>query len=153
MKPREHERAEPARRRGADCIVVSALIGVLVIAGCYWRYYPRVMETHLEVLASYASKLESLAQAGRSVPPERWGEFTYPLERARDFARIAGKRFADRGSLDRFALVLDRYAELLDELGRLGEPQAAEEVARKRSALEQAIAATRDALRRESAAA
>src|SRR5512144_2096190 len=110
------------------------LLASLAFSGCYWRYYSRVMETHLSLLDSYADKIESLARDHRAVPPERWGEFTYPLERARDFARIAAKRFPGRGSLRDFDTTLDRYDELLASLGALGQPEGERDVVRKRAA-------------------
>jgi hypothetical protein len=110
------------------------------------------METHLVLLISYSDKLESLAEDHQAVPPERWGEFTYPLERARDFSRIAAKRFPGRASLERFDVALDRYQDLLGELGQLAAPGAVDAIAAKRRALDQAIADTRRALHDEAVA-
>jgi hypothetical protein len=137
------------RRRAVAGLCVLLLA---ICAGCYWRYYPQVMETHLALLSSYSDKLESFAEDRHAVPPEAWGEFTYPLERARDFSRIAARRFPGRASLERFDVALDRYQDLLGELGQLGAPGAAQAIAGKRYELDLAIAATRQALRQEAAA-
>ena len=136
------------RRAGAGlCVLLLA-----ICVGCYWRYYPQVMETHLALLSSYSDKLESFAEDHHAVPPEAWGEFTYPLERARDFSRIAARRFPGRASLERFDVALDCYQDLLGDLGQLGAPGAAQAIAGKRRALDLAIAAARQALRDEAAA-
>src|SRR6516162_4845448 len=89
-------------RRAPSFALLLAAFALTALCGCYWRQYPRLMETHLSLLLDYGEKLRELAQDGEKVPPERWGEFTYPLERARDFARIARKRFPDRASLRDF---------------------------------------------------
>jgi hypothetical protein len=46
-------------------------------------------------------------------------EFTYPLDRARDFVRIVSSRYAERRSLQAFSRFLDAYAELVKEIDRL----------------------------------
>jgi len=122
---------------------------LLVIVGCYWSRYPELMETHLVLLDQFAAKLEFLARTDGGVPLEQWGEFVYPLERARDFARIAAQRYPDRASLREFRVVLDRYGALVDDPMFLSRPGAVERIARRRVALAEAVAATRVALGRE----
>ena len=67
-------------------LAALALLMALVATGCFARRYPGLMEKHLEVLGLYADKLQALAQDEHAVPAQDWGEFTYPLERAREFA-------------------------------------------------------------------
>jgi hypothetical protein len=122
---------------------------VLVLSGCYWSRYPELMETHLVLLEQYAAKLDSLARTEDGVPLEGWAEFTYPLERARDFARIAARRYAGRASLQSFRVVLDRYAALVDEPAFLLRPGAVATIGTRRAELERAVAKTREDLARE----
>ncbi len=126
-----------------------ASVLLLLAASCYWSRYEEVMEVHLQVLSQYGAKLEALARDGRRVPVQDWGEFIYPEERARDFARIAAKRYPDRRSLALFRQVVERYAELVADADVLDRPDAFAEVARRVRALERAVAATRLALARE----
>jgi hypothetical protein len=124
-------------------------VAVLLAVGCYWSRYPELMETHLVLLDQYARKLESLAADGRTVALKDWAEFVYPLERARDFARIAAQRYPDLDSLARFRDVLERYAVLVDDPGVLGAPEGAKRIEGEVAALEESIGATRRALERE----
>ena len=134
--------------RSARAALALAL-ALVALPGCYWRQYPRLMETHLSLLLEYADKLLGLAQDHRVVPPERWGEFTYPLERARDFARIARKRFPDRASLTSFDVAVERYAALVADPRVLEPADAAANVAAQLASLRQAADAARQALDRE----
>lgn len=129
------------------------LLAVVLVApgGCYWRRYAALVDTHLSLMLGYAAKLEALAADGRGVPPDRWGELTYPLERARDFARIAAKRFPGRASLESFERAVDAYASLVADPGILSRPDAAAEIARRTAALRAAAAETRAVLERERA--
>jgi hypothetical protein len=63
--------------------------------------------------------MNDLLEDHRAITPTMMGEFSYPLERARDFARIAGQRYAGRRSLQAFSHFLDAYAGLLNETDRL----------------------------------
>jgi hypothetical protein len=149
VKARARFRQEPSGARAYLATIALATLALATLAGCYWRYYPKLMETHLELLVSYADKLAALAHDRVAVPPDRWGEFTYPLERARDFARIAEKRFPDRESLRAFRGVLDRYEALVEDPAILARPDAEDKLARGRVALDDAVATTRAALERE----
>lgn len=122
---------------------------LLAASGCFSRRYPRVLERHLEVLALYARKLATLAEDGQTVPAEDWGEFTYPLERARQFARVAERHVPERASLASFREVLERYAELTAGPEVLEGEDAARTVAAQVAALEAAVARVREDLRRE----
>ena len=62
------------------------------------------------------------------VPPQRWGEFTYPLERAREFAGISESWKAGARSLVEFRTACDRYGELASDPGILKEADAKERV-------------------------
>lgn len=141
-----------ARMRGVKlkllgpCLFAAFL---MVLGGCYWSRYPELMETHLVLLEEFSAKLEHVARSDAGVPIESLPEFVYPLERARDFARIAAQRYPDRASLREFRMALDRYAVLVDDPAELLQPGAAERIARGREALQLAIRATRIELERE----
>jgi hypothetical protein len=135
------------RSRGIAMLLVCGFA-----AGCYWSRYPEVMAMHLELLEQYAAKLTALAEGRRTVPTQDWGEFVYPLERARDFARIAAKRFPERRSLARFREVLVRYDELVASPELLARGDAEAVVRTRAERLEAAIVATRRALAEESEA-
>jgi hypothetical protein len=107
------------------------------------------MSTHLELLEQYAAKLAALAQDRRTVSAQDWGEFVYPLERGRDFARIATKRYPDRLSLARFEDVLARYGEMVASPGVLTRGDAERILRSDKQRLDEAIAATRRELERE----
>ena len=136
-------------KAGRARLLVVALLAVGALGGCYWRQYPRLMETHLGLMIEFAEKLESLAEAGRVVPPERWGEFTYPLERARDFARIAAKRYPDRASLASFDRAVSVYGALVADPRILDGPDAESDVARQVAELRLAAEEVRVELARE----
>ena len=133
---------------------VALAVGLLWVlpsfgSGCYWSRYPEVMATHLQLIEEYATKLSHLAEDGRTVEVQEWGEFVYPLDGARDFARIAAKRFPERSSLARFDAVLARYGELVASPDVLTRRDALRVVEDGRRDLAQAIAATREALASE----
>ena len=132
-----------------------ALAGVLatslVASGCFSRRYPRLMETHLEVLSLYSAKLLALAQDERTVPAQDWGEFTYPLERAREFGRLAEARYPDRASLRSFLGVLDAYGALVEDPAVLSAPDSGTVIASRVATFDAAVARTRADLERERA--
>jgi len=116
-------KVDPSRAVG----LVLALASLL--PGCFaWRY-PGLMERHLEVLGSYATKLEALAQDERTVRAQDWGEFTYPLERAREFARLGAARYPERASMRAFQRALDAYGALAADPAILSNPDARSVVA------------------------
>jgi hypothetical protein len=100
---------------GAQPGVVKAVLLVLALgaggAGCYWVRYADLMRTHLDVLTATAGKLCARRAAGQPAPPP--AEIAYPLERARDFARVAAKRCPEKRSLAAFHEVLRAYAALV----------------------------------------
>ena len=134
-------------RRGF-LIVLAAFAGA-VGSGCYWQRYPRLVETHLGLLSDFAEKLQGLAEDRVVVPAERWGEFTYPLDRARDFSRIVAGRWPGRASLAAFDRAVDAYAALVADPAVLARGEAVAEISRGRDVLEQRIAEARAALAAE----
>jgi hypothetical protein len=130
-------------------LLLLALVTALLVTGCFSRRYPRLMQTHLEVLSLYVSKLAALAQDERTIPVEEWGEFTYPLERARDFARVAAAHYPDRASLQSFESVLAAYGALATDPAILSRANAAAMVATRQAAFTAAVERTRADLARE----
>jgi hypothetical protein len=129
--------------------VLPMLILLLVAAGCYFTQYPEVVETHLTLFEQYGDKLQNLADAGVRVPPQDWGEFVYPRERAADFARIVDSRFAGRASLGALSIAIKRYSELVATPDILTESDPSVVIAARRESLQAAIARTRAALAAE----
>ena len=129
-------------------VLLLALVASLA-TGCFSRRYPSLTETHLEVLGSYATKLEALAQDERTVLAQDWGEFTYPLARAREFARLAEARYPGRASLLSFQRALDAYGALVADPAILSGPDAAAAVATHVAAFREAAAQSRTDLARE----
>jgi hypothetical protein len=130
--------------RWVACVALGLLAG-----GCYWLRYERVLSVHLEVLTSYATKLGGLAQDGTRIPAQRWGEFTYPLERARDFSLSVERWAAPLPSFQAFQVVLERYDALVQSPAILESPGAAADIQARVEGLRQAVAATRDAMLRD----
>ncbi|MEY4950327.1 MAG: hypothetical protein RL698_2538 [Pseudomonadota bacterium] len=141
------EGVKVAGRRTAKVVpALGWVLAWLVLAlapGCYWQRYPRLVETHLGLMVDYAAKLQGFAEDRVTVPAERWGEFTYPLERARDFARIVASRYPGRRSLAAFDRAVAAYAALVADPAILVRADAVAEIARGRATLEEAAAATR----------
>jgi hypothetical protein len=94
-----------ARRIGAG------LACLLLIGGCYYVRYASLVRTHVDLMIALAAKRHDLHVA--EAPPSHLAEFRYPLERARDFARIVGPRFGERESFRRFTGFLDAYEATL----------------------------------------
>jgi hypothetical protein len=130
-------------------LVAMALLAALAATGCFARRYPGLLEKHLEVLGLYAGKLQALAQDEHTVPAQDWGEFSYPLERAREFARVAESRYPDRASLKAFLAALDAYGALVADPAILSGPDAGPTVAGKVAAFRTAAAAAHTALEKE----
>jgi hypothetical protein len=95
-----------ARRIGAG------LACLLLIGGCYYVRYASLVRTHVDLMIALAAKRHDLHVA--EAPPSHLAEFRYPLERARDFARIVGPRFGERESFRRFTGFLDAYEATLE---------------------------------------
>jgi len=108
-----------ARRKGWWYSPVIVLLVLLALGGCYWLKYGKLMRTHIDLLISMSKKMSDLLEDQRAVTPNMMDEFSYPLERARDFVRIVSSRYAKRQSLQAFSHFLDTYAELLKEIDRL----------------------------------
>jgi len=102
--------------RALGVLRLTCVVAVLA-AGCYWLRYHDLVETHCELLEDLS--VATLAQVEASPPRISPGDverLRYPLERAREFLVIAGRRFAGRASLAELATMVDTYAELIDEL-------------------------------------
>jgi hypothetical protein len=99
--------------------VAGALVAtVAAAAGCYWLKYDRLARTHVDLLAAMAEKLGDVTRDhGR--PPAGLAEYRYPLERARDFTRIAARRFEGRASLAALRRLCADYEAALAAAERL----------------------------------
>ena len=91
----------------------SHLLLAVLVTGCVWRGYDRVLSIHLDVLAGMADKMVSIAEVGRRPTSNDMTEMLYPLERGRLFLRQYERR-AGEDSYRQFAQLLDRYAALLE---------------------------------------
>lgn len=91
-------------------ILLVALLGAV---GCYWQKYDKLVRTHVEILDAMAGKMRDLVRRDGRLEPEQMAEFRYPLERAKDFARIVRGRHGERESFLLFARYLEQYADLL----------------------------------------
>lgn len=127
----------------------SLFLALILAAGCYFTQYPEVVETHLTLFEEYGAKLQVLADQGIRVPPQDWGEFVYPHERAEDFARIVDDRFAGRTSLVALRVALKRYGELIATPDILHRGDAVVVITARRKTLAAAITHTRAALAAE----
>ncbi|HJY79685.1 MAG TPA: hypothetical protein VKK81_01170 [Candidatus Binatia bacterium] len=96
-----------------------AVLFPLAVGGCYWLKYGKLMRTHIDLLVSMSKKMSDLLEDHRAITLNMMDEFSYPLERARDFVRIVSSRYAERRSLSAFSHFLDTYAELVKEIDRL----------------------------------
>lgn len=119
-------RSSPDRQAQQRCPrnprwVLPLLVLSLLLAGggCYWLKYGKLMRTHVDLLLSMAKKMSDLLEDRRVITPTMMGEFSYPLERARDFVRIVRPYYAERQSLQAFQRFLTAYAELVQETDRL----------------------------------
>ncbi len=105
--------------RQALSLGLAFLLLVFGPSGCYWLRYEKLMQTHLSLLLAMAHKMVDLLEHQTPIPPAAMAEFTYPLVRARDFARIAAQRYQNRPSLQAFSRFLDTYEALVQEVDRL----------------------------------
>jgi hypothetical protein len=108
-----------ARRKGGCHYLAMLVLFLLALGGCYWLKYGKLMRTHVDLLLSMSKKMSDLLEDHRTITPNMMDEFSYPLERARDFVRIVSSRYAERRSLPSFTRFLDIYAELLKEIDQL----------------------------------
>jgi len=119
---------------------------VFLAVGCYFSKYDKLARTHVQLLLAMAQKLEDVTRE-QGAPPASLAEYRYPLERARDFARIVGGRFQGRPSLAAFAAFCDAYDGVVRAAESLrGEPDADGTLARARAALDQRAATVLGAL-------
>lgn len=110
-------RTAPVRPGWARALV---LVAAVLLAGCYWSKYDKLARTNVQLLLAMAQKLDDVL-ARENGPAPDLEEYRYPLERARDFARIVGPRFEGRDSLTRFRTLCDTYERLVaagDEVRR-----------------------------------
>ncbi len=106
-------------RQARVALVVCVVVVGVSLSGCYWIKYTKLMRTHVELLLAMTDKMGSFLEDGRAIAPRMMNEFLYPLERARDFARIVKRFYEGRTSLQRFERLLAVYADLLEETERL----------------------------------
>jgi len=106
----------PGVRRAFIVVTALLLFFPLSVSSCYWLKYGKLMRTHIDLLLSMAKKLSDLLEDHRPISRQ---EFSYPLERARDFVRIVSSRYAGRRSLQAFNDFLDTYAEVVKEADQL----------------------------------
>ena len=106
-------------RQARVALVVCVVVVGVSLSGCYWIKYTKLMRTHVELLLDMTDKMGSFLEDGRAITPRMMNEFLYPLERARDFARITERFHEGRTSLQEFERLLDVYADLLEETERL----------------------------------
>jgi hypothetical protein len=97
------------------------LAAVVALGGCYWAKYDKLARTHVALLLAMAQKIEDVTRAA-GAPPPAMAEYRYPLERARDFARIAARRFEGRRSLAAFRDLCDAYERVLVAAAAVRDP-------------------------------
>src|SRR5882724_8684162 len=93
-------RARTRRVRHRGAAIAFVLAAVALASGCYWSKYDKLVRTHVALLEAMADKIVEVTETDGA--PASLAEYRYPLERARDFARIAGRRYAGRESLTGF---------------------------------------------------
>lgn len=109
--------------------LLCAAIAVASI-GCYWLRYHDLVLTHTDLLEDLAAAtLPQLESAPGEISPRDIERLRYPLERARQFVDLAGKRFEDSPARAALREMTDDYAGLVEELERIragsGDPAAA----------------------------
>jgi hypothetical protein len=128
-------------------------MALVCAAGCLWRSYGTIMAVHVDVLTQTATKLESMARAGRRPVAEDMAEYTYPAKRAREFLRqFDGYR--TRPSYQHFSTLVDRYEAMVreaDAARTMGGDWSAvvSQLTAENAALQQLGAEVRSALRAE----
>ena len=128
------------RRRSRERIIRAVAVAALVcVAGCYYRKYDPLVRTHVELALAMAEKRINYADDG--APPPNSAEFTYPVERARDFARIVGGRFGERDSYRELLAFFDQYEKLLARVESMEKEARAKELEELRAQGQVIIAA------------
>ena len=100
-------------------VALCSLVLLCSLGGCYWLKYEKLTHTHVELLLDMTDKMSRLLEENETITPTMMTEFLYPLERARDFIRIASQRYPDRQSLAVFGQFLDIYERIVNETDRL----------------------------------
>lgn len=137
------------RKGSATVLGLLVLAWSVVCTGCYWMRYEALAETHLELLTSYADKLLAEVEHGRGPAPGDWPEFTYPGDRAADFARIVAGRFQGRESMRELRATIVIYQNMTRGPEAVAGRDALARLRQERQALGRAAARTRAALARE----
>jgi len=122
------------------------VLAVVLAAGCYFGKYDKLARTHVQLLLAMAQKLDDVTRE-QSAAPASLAEYRYPLERARDFARIVGGRFEGRPSLAAFGAFCDAYEGVVKaaEAAR-GAPDTSGSLAQARATLDDRAVAVLRAL-------
>jgi hypothetical protein len=123
--------------RGLAAAALAVAV-TLLTGGCYWSKYDKLARTHVDLLLAMAAKMADVVR-DEGTPPPALAEYRYPLERARDFARIAARRFEGRPSLTAFRDFCDAYETLLTAADQRGAEVSTEPAA----AFDTALAALR----------
>ena len=97
---------------GGTLATAVLVLALAASAGCYWSKYDELARTHVDLLLAMATKIDDIVRQDGAAPAAL-AEYRYPLERARDFARIAGRRFEGRASLVAFRGLCDAYERYL----------------------------------------
>jgi hypothetical protein len=92
-------------------MVLAILLG---LTSC-WSGYAGRASVHAELLASMASKLVSMVDAGRPLAVERMGEYVYPAQRARQFLQ-SYSGYAELDSHRRLSEMTARYETLIRQV-------------------------------------
>ena len=125
---------------------ILAISALVLVAGCYFGKYDKLARTHVQLLQAMAQKLDDVTHE-QGAAPASLAEYRYPLERARDFARIVGGRFEGRPSLAAFRACCDAYDAVVKSAESLrGEPDTNGTLARARATLDDRAAAVLRAL-------
>jgi len=101
--------------RGTLRFLVGVFVAVSLLSGCPWRSYEQILDVHLDVLSSMATKLVDTIESGGRPAPTDVTELQYPLRKARQFADQY-RDYADRPSYKELEASLDAYEELVQEV-------------------------------------
>ena len=121
--------------------LVAAALAAILAASCYWQKYDELVRTNVELLVAMAAKMESLLERDDAERRMAMNEYRYPLERARDFARIVRGRYGEEESFRRFEEFLGVYQRTLEAAERLRTDPASDRALRFRPEVERLRAA------------
>ena len=148
----------PKRRivgSGSPWVKVISLL-LCLLAGCFWRSYPRQAAAQAQLLMAMAHKEVDLVVGGQ-LTAENMPELTYPLERAGAFVKSATQRAGEAppASLVALRALCERYRVLLDTLDRVRRSERGEAALARLGVplaeVDGAVAAVRRALAEEAA--